>query len=60
MKNIEWSIGGLEIPNIGITEIGKSIVVLNNEIADSLIFQGIAKEKKKETNEKSKIIKGGQ
>tara|TARA_R100000773_G_scaffold44610_1_gene46528 strand:- start:4216 stop:4398 length:183 start_codon:yes stop_codon:yes gene_type:complete len=41
-KRIEFLVGGLQIPGIGITEINKTISV-DSDVAKSLIEQGIAK-----------------
>jgi|TARA_R100001163_G_C5058186_1_gene194782 hypothetical protein len=41
-KRIEFIIGGLHIPGIGLTELNK-IESVDSEIAKSLIEQGIAK-----------------
>lgn len=57
-KNIIWLIGNLEIPAIGITEIGKS-VMMDNIIADSYIEQGIATDDGLFKKEKEIIEKGG-
>jgi len=41
-EKIEWVVGGLHIPNVGLTEVGKTLSV-EKRIAESLIEQGIAK-----------------
>jgi len=41
-EKIEWVVGGLHIPNVGLTEVGK-VISTDKKIADSLIEQGIAK-----------------
>lgn len=42
-KEIEFTVGGLYIPNVGTPEEGQ-LMFLETGVADSLINQGIAKE----------------
>lgn len=60
MKTITWAIGGLEIPGLGISKEGQSIEI-DDEIAKSLIDQGIAKLKIEKMRKKEMNItdKGG-
>ena len=44
--DIEYAVGGLEISNYGISEMGK-VFSLPQDVAESLISQGIAKSKEK-------------
>ena len=59
---IKWLIGGLAIPDIGVTSAGEIHPVdLADDIAYGLINQGIAQEYIVETNSKTKNkISGGE
>jgi len=52
-KNITWLVSGLEIPAIGITIKGKSVMI-DTIIADSLVEQGIATDGRLNKKENSK------
>lgn len=57
-KSITWLVNDLEIPAIGVTQIGKSVMI-NSIIADSYIQQGIATDGRVSKKEKEIIEKGG-
>lgn len=58
MKIITWIIGGLEIPGLGVSQAGESIEV-DDETAESLSMQGIAKLKRMPEKKIKKEDKGG-
>lgn len=51
---ITWLVSGLEVPNVGVATVGDSIIVAD-DVATSLIAQGLAVNAAPLTNQKKSI-----